>query len=146
MTSRNIIWNCVSIRLVYMFHIENDLDFIPHYISFSFFSGPQSRNISNCYYNGVYCLFPVNVVDKYKITDARLIILENLRQKCIYLKSATSTYLDYMQFYYTNCLLSKIPKFNKECSNEVMELLKINVKNIEACIVNSFYMGMNDMN
>ena len=87
------------------------------------------------------------------ITDARKVILENIRQKCIYLdaynltgepniKSNKYTYWDYMDYFYNDCIKSNPPKFSYECSEASMIKANINNTKIEECILDSFNLSI----
>ena len=90
----------------------------------------------------MYCL---DSEPQYGISDARVIILENIRQKCIHLisydtevdnKEKKMKYWDYMENFYKDCLLSN--KFNSACANETMLKANIKIKEVDDCIIESF--------
>lgn len=131
--------------------LEENVDIIPHYITFPIFDVPQEKPVDNCYYNGVYCADP-----DYRLTsDGRVILQENLRQKCIYFNSYDKNdknkitnkmqYWDYMDNFYEDCFKPSLldnsstgSKFNSECSRRVMSKTGIDIPTINSCIVKSF--------
>jgi len=96
----------------------------------------------------MYCL---DAAPEYGVNDGRVIILENIRQKCIHLisydkfgnmASQKTKYWDYMHYFFNDCMKATPPRFNIECSTEVMTKVKINDKEINNCIKESFGFGI----
>ena len=81
--------------------------------------------------NGNYCAFEPN--DKAEVTG-RDIIMESIRQKCIY-KSGTRNYFRYMVGFYEFC----VNKFNEECSQTLMNRYGISLYSIKKCVDDSFH-------
>ena len=69
--------------------------------------------------------------------------MEDLRQKCLYDISKKSdnninAYFNYMKNFQAECLNKENPKFNDNCSKNVLKNLGLSIRNIDACIANSF--------
>ena len=112
-----------------------------HYITYPYFSYDPNINkpIDDCLGSGLYCLKPENL----GINDGSLIVLESIKQKCIYKfvyeKKAIPKELfwNYMTKFYEKCILEK-KNFNQKCSNNVMDLVQLDKKEIDRCIFDSF--------
>ena len=112
-----------------------------HYISYQnpLYDGKTIAQMPNCYGSGKYCITP----GKFNTNDGRVIIYENLKQKCIFNYAYKETnnrnmYWDYMFAFYRKCLNISEPTFNAECS--AMASLEVGLPNdmINKCIGNSF--------
>lgn len=87
----------------------------------------------SCFRDGKYC-GSLNL--DLNITNSRLILLENLRQKCIYEKFDLKKYWNYMIKFSEVCANINLPTFNKKCSLEVMKLVNIDNFEVESCMKN----------
>ena len=63
-----------------------------------------------------------------KITNARYVLLENLRQTCIFIKHGLDIYWNYMIEFGKQCINLKNPTFNEECSKLSYYHLQLNEK------------------
>jgi hypothetical protein len=76
----------------------------------------------------------------FKIKNGTLMLEENVRQKCIYLSNENKElYWKYMIQFSKTCGDFMEPKFDSQCSNEIINNLKIDVGNINACMYTVFY-------
>lgn len=114
--------------------------FIPHYISHKApgYDPNKQQEIEHCLGSGKYCISP-----KYEIgaDDGREILLEDIRQKCIYLHSYNkegnkNLYWDYMINFEKNCIDKS--KFNRECSYNVIDQIGFPIKKLTECLTKSF--------
>ena len=94
----------------------------------------------------MYCLEPPVT---YNLNDSSCILLENIRQKCIYdyaydekFKTEEDDFIykywSYMENFYNNCIKAIPIRFTNECAEEQMKKVDINSNLIEKCIVDSF--------
>ncbi len=124
--------------------ISDKVEFTPHYISHEspFYTLNHTIKSEHCLSNGKYCAQP-----RYDIgaTHGKDILLEDIRQKCIYLISSGKfskeeanplLYWNYMVNFYDNCISNK--KFNAECSYETSEDLGVSQDIINQCMMQSF--------
>jgi hypothetical protein len=92
--------------------------------------------VGNCMGAGKYCSQPGN----FGISDGRVIVLENIRQKCIF-KYATDNqnillYFQYMENFYSRCL-EQTQDFSEECASLVT--VNLGIKDaINSCIGDSW--------
>ena len=92
----------------------------------------------NCLGSGKYCNSP----GKFNTNNGRLIVNENIKQKCLYKWAQNNNnmmlYWDYMINFFNLCLDIDDPKFNPECS--AIASLQLNIPNdqINKCISDSF--------
>lgn len=135
--------------------IFNNTNFSPHYISYRSLEYDQKSNktIPNCISKGLYCAMP-----RYDlgVLDGRDIIIEDIRQKCIYniaselFKSEKFTqkncnkklYFDYMSNFYDKCLNKTEKRFNYYCSKEVMEETGLNSNLVLECVTKSYFVDL----
>lgn len=108
--------------------LQDKIVFEPHLITFSSESDQFINN--NCISNGLYCEFDP---DNYDNITGRMVILEAIRQKCIF-KVDNSFYFDYMIQFYDKCEET----FTEECSKSLMSDLGQNFKNVHSCVLRSF--------
>ena len=115
-----------------------------HYITYPHFNyNPESNDIKDdCLGSGKYCVRPGNL----GITDGSLIVLESIKQKCIYLnvystneKSKNLLFWKYMNLFNEKCIkANEKADFDQICSNNVINEVGINLNEINECISNSF--------
>ena len=73
---------------------------------------------------------------KFNIQNPRTILLENIRQSCIYQEYGRDIYWNYMITFGQICLNIKKPDFNNKCSNNTMIINSIKPNKIEECMKN----------
>ena len=65
---------------------------------------------------------------------------ENVRQKCIYTSNDNKElYWKYMIQFSKTCADFMEPKFDSQCSNEIINNLKIDIGQLNACMYTVFY-------
>ncbi len=93
----------------------------PHYkYSSCVWCSGFDQEIEGCVNNGKYC---GAINHAANITDAKLVLNENIRQKCIwYLYKIENplTYWKYMIYFADNCLKPGSERFTEECAEEVV--------------------------
>ena len=70
------------------------------------------------------------------ILNPRLILLENIRQSCIYNEFGIDKYWNYMIFFNENCLKIGNINFSEECSSKSISKNNLNLKKIDTCMNN----------
>ena len=130
----------------YMYKFKDQVNLIPIYVVHRspMYNENSPIRIINCVSLGKYCYFPKETT----ITkDGQAIIIEDIRQKCIYnlyKENNTNIYFDYLHNYYSHCLIDeKSPQFNENCAKNVLKKLSYPIHDIEKCIAKSF--DVNDL-
>jgi len=125
----------------YIDKYDNQVEFIPIYVTHqipSYDPNNPKRDL-NCVTKGKYCYFPKETT----ITqDSRAILLESLRQKCMFYKSIEvkkmKYYYQYLDYFYKNCLIVPTPRFNDRCSKQNLDIMGFAVDFLDECIAESF--------
>jgi len=99
----------------------------PHYAHFK-----NSDNLENCLCNGKYC---AEDPDGERDNTGADVLMEDLRQICLFSEYANTTYMDYMTHYDTFCL--KQGKM-EACGNSILKLVGADPDVIQRCI-NSYF-------
>lgn len=97
--------------------------------------------IEHCLTNGKYCASP-----RYDlgVQNGKDILLEDIRQKCLYNLSFNKTdddsltYMKYIQGFFDRCINVPNPKFNYQCAYETLDFIGYDVDKVKDCIVQSF--------
>ena len=126
----------------YIYKFGDQVNFIPIYVVHRtpFYDPENPIRTVNCVSKGRYCYFPKETT----ITkDGIAIIMEDLRQKCLYDITKESkninAHLTYLKNFHSQCLIKdNEPKFNDICAKSVLKYLGLSIVNIDACIANSF--------
>ena len=126
----------------YIYQFKNDVLFTPIYVvhQSAFLNEDNLIDTKNCVSKGKYCYFPKETTI---IKDGKQIILENLRQKCIYNISMKNkninNYFNYIRTFYTQCLIrEKIPDFTDKCAKNSLNYLGYSVEEVDRCMADSF--------
>eukprot|EP00340_Litonotus_pictus_P002429 CAMPEP_0170517792 /NCGR_PEP_ID=MMETSP0209-20121228/3657_1 /TAXON_ID=665100 ORGANISM="Litonotus pictus, Strain P1" /NCGR_SAMPLE_ID=MMETSP0209 /ASSEMBLY_ACC=CAM_ASM_000301 /LENGTH=475 /DNA_ID=CAMNT_0010803133 /DNA_START=1 /DNA_END=1428 /DNA_ORIENTATION=+ len=120
----------------YFEKLGSKLVFVPYYKYTECLFCPSSNTLDDtpedtCFFDGKFCgSFNANL----EIENSRLVLLENLRQKCIFEKYPTEKYWTYMSKFSDICSDLYLPTFNKKCSKEVMKIAKISNSQVEECM------------
>lgn len=126
----------------YPYHLllKDTTTLVPHYISHEspLYDEKNSIKLDHCLSNGKYCTSP-----RYDlgVTNGKDILLEDIRQKCIYLityKTDSTAYWRYMSSFYNQCILGANPRFNVDCSYEILDQVGIEQAKLKECIYKSF--------
>lgn len=113
--------------------------FIPHYITWycpeAFVESTQCK--SQCINNGRYCA-PDPESDFSKGYDGKDVVLENLRQLCVF-EVATAKYRPWVWWDYVTDFRIRCPMkdklYNQDCAEKVIESLSLSVKDVRACMM-----------
>lgn len=112
--------------------------FTPHYITWYC---PQAFTVSKqcksqCINHGRYCA-PDPEQDFTTGYDGKDVVIENLRQLCVYKEAQEKrrpwVWWDYVTDFQIRCPM-KEKKYNKECATAVINSLGLDIKNIERCM------------
>ncbi|KAK2966879.1 hypothetical protein RJ640_028889, partial [Escallonia rubra] len=112
--------------------------FKPHYRTWycpeAFIVSKQCK--SQCINHGRYCA-PDPDQDFYKGYEGKDVVVQNLRQACVYKVADESKkpwlWWDYVTDFAIRCPM-KERKYNKECADQVIQSLGIDLKEIDKCI------------
>ena len=110
-----------------------------HFVTFPHFSYDPNSNTpkEDCLGSGLYCIRP----GKLGITDGSTIVMESIKQKCIYNIANKENKLDnfwkFMTKFHENCILTQ-SNFNQICSNDAINSAGIDLYQVNECIYNSF--------
>lgn len=102
--------------------------FQPHIYTYNY-SGEQ-YNETNCVSEGKYC---ATDPDNKGELDGRDVLLESLRQICIY-KIKIDSYFDYMDLFNQSC----ITELTEECSVKLLRKIGVDKNDIQDCVNKSF--------
>lgn len=109
--------------------LKDRILFEPHLVTFA--SKSQEFISKNCVSNGEYCAFDPNHEGKQTGRD---VIMEGLRQKCIY-KKGLSQYFAYMRGFYEKCFTV----FTESCSKTIVDRLGFDWEQLRVCVDKSFH-------
>ena len=125
----------------YISQFGNQINFEPIYVVHRspYYNEENPIRTLNCVSRGKYCYFPKETTI---IKDGQAIIMEDLRQKCIYESSKRNdnlmNYYTYMKYFHSQCLVKdRTPQFNENCAKKVLHSMAYTV-NIDSCISKSF--------
>ena len=125
----------------YIDKYDEQVEFIPIYVTHQIpsYDEKTAKRELNCVTRGKYCYFPKETT----ITqDGQRILLESLRQKCMYFKSIElkkiKYYYQYLDYFHKNCLLVPTPRFNDRCSKQNLDVMGFGVDYLDDCIADSF--------
>ena len=123
----------------YFYEFGDSVEFIPRYVIYRspFYNADRPSKTENCVSKGLYCSLPKSTSS---VQDGRAVVLENLRQKCMYNLFSTNMdyYYSYMSYFYSKCLNINIPKFNYACSRSVLAEIGLNEDYLDKCFIESF--------
>jgi hypothetical protein len=112
-----------------------------HYITYQsvLYSKNTPIEIANCLGAGKYCAQP----GKFKTSEGRVIVKENIRQACIFRyardQNKPEIYTTYMTNFFNKCLDKPDPDFSEECASLITQQIpEITDNAINVCINNSF--------
>ena len=110
-----------------------------HFVTFPHFSYDPNSNTpkDDCLGSGLYCIRP----GKLGITDGSVIVMESIKQKCIYdianNQNKIGYFWAYMLQFQENCVL-KENNFNQICSNEAINSAGLSLEEVNKCLYDSF--------
>jgi hypothetical protein len=114
---------------------ENRVQFLPHYVFWSCRGCDQTTLQNDCFSDGRYCATePSNAY-----ISGREIILEDLRQKCLFTsmqdtKQNTTDWADYIERVHSTCHTA----INEDCSRDAHEHLGLDFESTATCVKESF--------
>lgn len=91
----------------------------------------EDEPVDNCFLQGKYC---GGYSSDLNIENSRMVLLENLRQKCIFTSYPLATYWKYMVRFSDTCADLSLPLFDRNCSNDIMSTSQISKEVVEACM------------
>lgn len=126
-----------------VYYTQADPNWKPHFL---LKPGEEQKKIDNpdCFGNGHFCYFFDFEAAALGVINGRQVILEDLRQICIFKERndiTISEYIDYMKSFYDTCLNVNEPDFSEKCSISAMKKIGYSsekINSIENCINNSF--------
>jgi hypothetical protein len=80
------------------------------------------------------------------IENPRLVLLENIRQSCIYTMDGIDIYWNYMKTFSDICISLTSPNFNQECAISVMNKVGSNKSKVNDCMQNTIESKVNVLN
>ena len=110
-----------------------------HFVTYPHFSykADSFTPKEDCLGSGLYCIRP----GKLGITDGSIIVLESIKQKCLFDWSEKNekkeAFLKFMKKFYENCVQT-VDNFNQLCSNDAIYSTGANIDEINQCIYDSF--------
>ena len=125
----------------YFSEFDQQINYKPRYVTHRSpsYSENNRNKISNCVSGGLYCYFPKQTT---VVQDGELIILEDLRQKCIFNEAIKlnniQIFFNYIENFYMSCVNINKPDFSENCSNTEIKNAGLNIDQINNCIANSF--------
>ena len=142
------IWYTPDIEKVYTFlsdfekyqkSLEGTTKLGVHFVTYPHFMYDPNSNTpkDDCLGSGLYCIRP----GKLGITDGSIIVMESIKQKCIYdwgvKNEKPEVFLKFMKSFYSNCIQVE-NNFNQVCSNDAIYSSGANVDDINKCLYDSF--------
>ena len=123
----------------YIDKFKNQVIFKPIYVVHQnpYYSNENPKSDPLCLSRGKYCYFPKSTTI---IQDGRKILMEDLRQKCIYNKNKKNikVYYNYIKNFNSECMKKDFEKFNEYCSKNVLENIGLPLDYLDKCLANSF--------
>lgn len=141
------IWYTPDIEKVYTFLIDFEkynkvlgdyTNINVHFITYPHFLYDPNSNTpkEDCLGSGLYCIRP----GKLGIVDGSIIVIESIKQKCIYNYAKKNNKMDYfwkfIRNFHDNCILKET--FTQVCSNDAISDSGINLNEINDCLYESF--------
>ncbi len=125
----------------YLDQFGSHVKFTPVYVSHisPYYNVEEPRRELNCISRGKFCYYPKETTI---IQDGQRILLESLRQKCMFLKnnegSNINYYYRYLKRFYNDCLSNRIARFNERCAKGTLENMGYDINYLDDCIADSF--------
>ena len=122
----------------------DQVKFTPHYVVHQdpYYTVENPRNNINCLSKGAYCYFPKQTTI---IQDGQKILMEDLRQKCMFKLSkekSVSLYYEYMRAFSHECIISR-KSLTDICSKATLDILGYPANYLDGCVSDSF--GVSDL-
>ena len=118
--------------------------FTPYYVVHQdpYYTVENPRNSINCLSKGAYCYFPKQTTI---IQDGQKILMEDLRQKCMFQLSqekSISLYYEYMRTFSQECIINR-KSLSDLCSKRALDILGYPGNYLDECVSESF--GVSDL-
>ena len=148
-SSESRAYNLLGNMTKYLDKFGGQIKFTPYYVvhknPYYVEENPQS-NI-NCLSRGVYCYFPKETTI---IQEGQQILMEDIRQKCMFKLSNEKSnnnklYFDYMNEFYKQCINSDIKSLSKICSQSTLEKLGYSENYLDKCVTDSFGISLYEL-
>jgi len=114
---------------------------VPHFITprSIYYNRSVEKSYDHCVSSGKFCGIVPNDVN---VTDGKVIVFEDLRQKCVYeygkKNNRNLLYFEYMVKFYDACIQVAPAQFNEICANKVLKSQGLEPTDIQKCITDSF--------
>jgi len=109
--------------------LKDRIMFEPHIVTFT--SKSQEFISKNCVSNGAYCAFDPSHSSG---ATGRDVVLESIRQKCIY-KMSVPDYFAYARIFFSKCFGT----FDEKCSKAAVEKTWVDWSQVQKCVEKSFH-------
>ena len=114
--------------------LKDRILFEPHIVTFA--SKSPEFSAHNCVSGGAYCAFEPHAESS---ASGRDVLLEGLRQKCVY-KASVPEYFTYMDAFFKDC--AKV--MSEECSRKALRKTRLDWAQVQKCVADSFH-GVKDI-
>ena len=138
-------YNLLGAMTKYLDKFGDQVEFTPYYVVHQnpYYVEEDPKSNINCLSRGVYCYFPKETTI---IQEGQKILLEDIRQKCMFKLSKEKSsllYYEYMSEFSKQCIEKK--NLNRFCSQNTLEKLGYSSNYLDECIADSFGIGVNDL-
>ena len=132
----------------YLDKFGDQVEFTPYYVVHKnpYYVEENPKSSINCLSRGVYCYFPKETTI---IQEGQKILLEDIRQKCMFKLSKQKSnllYYEYMDTFSKKCINSEQKSLSRLCSESALEKLGYPANYVDQCIADSFGININDLN
>jgi len=133
-------YNLLGYMKHYLEQFGEKVNFTPYYVVHKnpYYMDGNTISNKNCLSKGVYCYFPKETTI---IQEGQTILLEDLRQKCMFKLSkekSVNIYLDYMSAFSENCVNSDKKSLSKLCSQTTLAKMGFPDDYLDKCVATSF--------
>ena len=123
----------------YIDKFQNQVIFRPIYVVHQnpYYTDENPKSDPLCLSRGKYCYFPKATTI---IQDGRKILMEDLRQKCMYNLNSKNVkvYYNYLQKFYSACMKKNSATFSEYCSKLCLEQIGLPLNYLDECLAKSF--------
>lgn len=125
----------------------SQIQFTPYYVVHKnpYYVEENPKSNINCLSRGIYCYYPKETTI---VQEGQKILLEDLRQKCMYTLSkekSISLYFEYMINFGKECLNKDQQTLSKLCSQNTLQKLGYPETYLDKCIAESFGVSVSDL-
>ena len=131
----------------YIDNYGDQVHFIPYYTVHQnpYYVEESPKSNINCLSRGKYCYFPKETTI---IQEGQKILLEDIRQKCMYKLSKEKSikfYYEYMKTFYKNCINNPQKALSISCSKDTLIELGYPENYLDECMAESFGVKERDL-